>query len=246
MSSLQLFAITNAKRLFIILTSIMLVACEMIERTESPEGDAATPISIPTQPPIPYSTLSASSEYMEGCRRLTQVTLEEQVPLGRILPGSTRKTEVSSLIGYPEQEYSYSDSEWIYNEGPTLVFTKINGVEIVHYAILSGEQYQLTLEEIIMNFGCPDAIFGFRYVFPELAKNYTDLTVIYLKGGIAFVFIDANTLSLKDTPSGVLHFVPGTIEDYFFWHVGLEGVPSMDLDFAKPFDWDDVVGIDKE
>jgi hypothetical protein len=189
---------------------------------------------MPNETPIPISTstisietLSADPNYMSGCKEINPNSVSRQASYKGIYPGQTTLDEVRNVLGKPLRTYDLTDISWEY-DNLAVVFDE----SIVIGLYVDGDN--ATLKDLILRYGCPDAIYAVD-IYEHPSGAFSRLLFLYPDIGFDFA-IDNIPAKLNDTIYQMDYFLPGTLEDY--------KKRSFSLTIAnasKPMTWDEAV-----
>jgi len=184
-------------------------------------------------PPVSVDEVKASvvdPNYMKGCREINSSDSERQVSYKGIIPGSATSIEVKNQVGDPLKKSSLID-QWIY-DGFSIVFE--NEIVTSIYIQVDSE-FNSTLFDIIIKYGCPDVIFAYD-VREEKAGVLGEVSFVYYRIGANFRILNY-PVNLLDKAEFVEFFPARSLDEYL---TGIEetlGFPNT----VKLVSWDEAV-----
>jgi hypothetical protein len=161
----------------------------------------------------------------------------KQVGYRGLFPGKSTVEDVETLLGTPEQvwesplRYSYSDRH---------IGILFGEDKVSYYLSIDGHEVKQTLEEIVLQNGCPNIIYGFNQSedMPSDGYTYASLSFIYLELGIELYF-SGMSLSVQNKPDGISYFIPTSLVEYLNLYIG----DTSDSTRTRVFSWDEVVNV---
>lgn len=176
-------------------------------------------------------TSVSNPKYLSKCKNLNPVDSEKQISYQNIWPGKTRESDLELILGSPDEKYTFSGTtDWVYDN----VSFSIEGDMVTEVLISVETETDLTLMEIILEYGCPNIIFAVNTT--EDQAGYTDTRFVYHNIGAEFSFRNYPT-SLNNTPSHIKYFQPMNLEEY----LETNEWTALDTYLGKPIEWNDAV-----
>jgi hypothetical protein len=177
-------------------------------------------------------TLVANPNYLDECKTLNPIKLTEQIPYQNILPGKTKESEVESILGMPDERSVFQgEINLVYGDTGLLVDIKN---DVVTYIVVNPEsKLPITLEEDILQYGCPDLFLAVNTMEDQV--GYNSIRLIYSTIGLAVSFAGYPT-SLGSSADAIPYFPPLTIQEYF----ETNGWAQMPFS-AQPIEWNDAI-----
>jgi len=183
----------------------------------------------------PTNTLSSEVQ-MDYCKTPNDATYERRLNYKGLVPGQTKEKDVIKLAGKPNNTNGYIEEGEYHKQWTWDTFSIIITEGIVDEIIIESEvnQINLTLSNIINDYGCPDEI----YLIDPMDENTGGLIFFfYWEIGLDIVF-DGTILDYSSVPMRIIFFPPSASSDeYFSRDMGLKNILS------GPVPWDTIVKI---
>lgn len=210
-----------------IIVCVLYVAITLVVNSCQFKSDNAPEISV-----MDYVT---RKEYNKECKRINPGSNSQEVNYKHLRLMLDDFDSVIQKIGEPEEVLTYNkDVTWLYDEG-TFNFQDGQLVEI--WALPYGDA-QLTLLNIVKNYGCPQINLLIDQD-EEPDGNYDLVVFSYPDTGVEFRFsVSTPFISIDSAPTEVRYFTPHSLSDFITENksIHLEADSS-----TKLIDWDIVV-----
>lgn len=176
-------------------------------------------------------TLVANTNYLEPCKKLNPIKSTEQIPYRNILPGKTKGSEIESILGTPDKRSVFGDEINLVYGSNVGVFVQ-DGI-VTSILVSLEDESGLTLEEVIIQYGCPDLILAVNTTVDQV--GYNDIRLIYNTLGLAVSF-PGYPATLSEHADAIWYFPTMTVQEYF----EKNGWAQM-RSSAQPVEWNDAV-----
>ena len=179
-------------------------------------------------------TLVSNPNYLDQCKSLNPIKLTEQIYYKNILPGKTKASEVESILGTPQERSVFEGvTNLVY--GDTEFFVSIEN-DVVTYIVVDPDtetRLPITLEEVVLRYGCPDVMLAFNT--KEDQVGYNSVSFIYSTIGMEVRFPNFPT-SLGSNANNISYFPSMTVQEFF------EKYSWAEIRFfAQPVEWNEAI-----
>lgn len=212
---------------------VLTTSCSRIAVKETEPNTTPSPKSVTQSVSVEslVKTAVSNPNYLRECKDLNPVDSEEQISYRNIWPGKTKASELELILGSPDEKYTFSGTtDWVYDD----ISLSIEGDIVTEVLISVDTGTDLTLMEIILEYGCPNIIFAVNTTEDQF--GYTDTRFVYHNIGAEFSF-RRYPASLNDTPSHVKYFRPMNLEEY----LETNEWTALDTYLGKPIEWNDAI-----
>ena len=214
--------LNTAKIIIIYITTVVFMASCQITITE-PISNASL-----------AQTLVSNPNYLDQCKTLNPLKLTEQISYKNIWPGKTKASEVEAILGTPQERSTFGVvTTLVY--GDTEFFVEIENGVVTYIVVDPDEETKLpiTLEEVILRYGCPDLVLAVNTTEDQV--GYNSIRFIYSIIGMAASFPNFPT-SLGSNANNISYFPSMTVQDFF------EKYSWAEIRFfAQPVEWSEAI-----
>lgn len=214
---------------------VLLASCIRNTIEEGQPNKIPTSTQVTETEPVSVVSLAQTSvsdvNYLRECKTINPTKLTEQIPYENIWPGETKESELESLLGTPDETFTIKGvTNWVY--GDMGLFIE-KGIVTDVLAPVDNES-RLTLEQLILTYGCPDIVFAVNTTEDQI--GYTGTRLTYHNIGVVIQFSNL-PVSLTDIPVYIQYFQPMGLQEY----LEKSGGTTMGLQFGKPIEWSEAV-----
>jgi hypothetical protein len=216
-----------------IITFVIMASCTSIVNPETGPNNSSDQVSVTESASVISlaQTLVSNTNYLDECKTLNHLKLTEQIPYQNIWPGKTKESEVESILGIPDKRSVLRDEiNWVYGSNVGLIVQ--DGIVTSILVSLEDESW-LTLEEVILKYGCPNLIMAVNTTVDQV--GYNDIRLIYSRLGLAVSF-PGYPANLSTRADAIWYFPMMTVQEYFEKN-GWARMPWS----AQPIEWEDAV-----
>lgn len=211
--------------------TLLLASCARttIENIQPDKTPAPSEVSATKSASVPSlaQTLISNSNYLRECKTINRSKLTEQIPYKDIWPGKTRESQLVALLGAPDEAFTIKGvTNWVY--GGMGLFIE-EGV-VTEVLVQVDQQSGLTLEQLVLKYGCPDIVFAINTTEDQV--GYTGTRFIYYGIGIEFYFMNY-PVKLADVPDNIAYFQPMGLQEY----LKKNGWTVMGIQSGRPIEW---------
>ena len=216
-----------------IITIVAMTSCTSIGNPENEPNNASDQLSVTESASVVSlaQTLVSNTNYLNECKTLNPLKLTEQILHRNIWPGKTKESEVESILGIPDKRSVFRDEINLVYGSNVGLFVQ-DGIVTSILVSLENESW-LTLEEVILKYGCPNLILAVNTTVDQV--GYNDIRLIYSMLGLAVSF-PGYPANLSTRADAIWYFPMMTVQEYFEKN-GWARMPWS----AQPIEWEEAV-----
>lgn len=214
---------------------VLLASCIRNTIEEGQPNKIPTSTQVTETEPVSVVSLAQTSvsdvNYLRECKTINPTKLTEQIPYENIWPGETKESELESLLGTPDKIFTLKGiTNLVYDDTGLLIE---NGI-VTDVRTPIDEKSELTLERLVLTYGCPDIVFAVNTTEDQI--GYTSTLFIYHNIGVEIRFFNYPS-DLADIPTSISYSRPMDLQEY----LQENGWTVMSVQSGKPIEWSDAV-----